>query len=62
MRESNDLLEGARKIIVDVVEDCERNKVSEWTTIKGRIKKSLRSYLYESTKRNPMILPVIIDI
>lgn len=62
MRESADLVEGARKIIVDVVEDCERNKVSEWTTIKGRIKKSLRSYLYDSTKRNPMILPIIIDI
>lgn len=62
MRESTDLLDGAREIIVKVVEDCERNKVSEWTTIKGRIKKALRSYLYENTKRNPMILPIIIDI
>lgn len=62
MRESTELLDGARKIIIDVVEKCERNKISEWTTIKGRIKKALRSYLYESTKRNPMILPIIIDI
>ncbi len=62
MRESTDLLDGARDIIIKVVEDCERNKVSEWTTIKGRIKKSLRSYLYDNTKRNPMILPIIIDI
>lgn len=62
MRESTDLLEGARRIIVDVVGDCGKNKITEWTTIKGRIKKALRSYLYESTKRNPMILPIIIDI
>lgn len=62
MRESTDLLESARKIIVDVVADCSANSITEWTTIKGRIKKSLRSYLYESTKRNPMILPIIIDI
>ena len=62
MRESTDLLESARKIIVDVVSECCNNKITEWTTIKGRIKKALRSYLYESTKRNPMILPIIIDI
>ncbi len=62
MRESTDLLESARKIIVDVVSECCKNKITEWTTIKGRIKKALRSYLYESTKRNPMILPIIIDI
>jgi ribonuclease J len=62
MRESTDLLEAARRIIVDIVEDCVKNKVSEWTTIKGRIKKALRSFLYDNTKRNPMILPVIIDI
>lgn len=62
MRESGDLLEAARKIITDIVEDCARNKVTEWTTIKNRIKKALRSYLYDNTKRSPMILPIIIDV
>lgn len=62
MRESGGLLEGARKIIVNVVADCAKNEVIEWVTIKGRIKKSLRRYLYDSTKRNPMILPIVIDI
>ena len=62
MRESTDLLDGARDIVIKVVKDCEVNKVSEWTTIKNRIKKALRSYLYDNTKRNPMILPIIIDI
>jgi ribonuclease J len=62
MRESTDLLEAARRMIVDIVDDCVQNKITEWTTIKGRIKKALRSFLYDNTKRNPMILPVIIDI
>lgn len=62
MRESTDLLEAARRMIIDIVEDCGKNKITEWTTIKGRIKKALRNFLYDNTKRNPMILPVIIDI
>ncbi len=62
MRESADLLETARNVVISVVEGCAKNKITEWTTIKGRIKKALRGFLYESTKRNPMILPVIIDI
>lgn len=62
MRESTDLLDSAREIVIDVVNDCERNKVTEWTMIKQRIKKALRNHLYDHTKRNPMILPVIIDI
>ena len=62
MRESSDLLERARKIIIDELNDCVNKKVTDWTTIKGRIKKALRSFLYELTKRSPMILPIIIDI
>ena len=62
MRESTDLLDSARQIVIDVVKDCERNKITEWTMIKQRIKKATRNHLYDKTKRNPMILPVIIDI
>ena len=62
MKESSDLLDGARDIITNVVEDCAKKQVSDWTTIKGRIKKAVRNYLYENTKRSPMILPIIIDM
>ena len=62
MRESTDLLERARKIIIDELNDCVQKQMTDWTTIKGRIKKALRTYLYDLTKRNPMILPIIIDI
>ncbi len=62
MRESSDLLERARKIIIDELSDCVAKQMTDWTTIKGRIKKALRTYLYDLTKRSPMILPIIIDI
>jgi len=62
MRESTDLLERARKIIVDEIDDCVQKQMTDWTTLKGRIKKALRAYLYDLTKRSPMILPIIIDI
>jgi ribonuclease J len=62
MRESTDLLERARKIIMDEIDDCVAKQMTDWTTLKGRIKKALRTYLYELTKRSPMILPIIIDI
>lgn len=62
MRESTDLLERARKIITDEIDDCVQKQMTDWTTLKGRIKKALRAYLYDLTKRSPMILPIIIDI
>ena len=62
MRESTDLLEHARKIVIDEIDDCVAKQMTDWTTIKGKIKKALRTYLYDLTKRNPMILPIIIDI
>lgn len=62
MKESGDLLDGAKDIITDVIEDCAKKHVSDWTTIKGRIKKAVRNYLYVNTKRSPMILPIIIDM
>lgn len=62
MRESEDLLDEAKKIVKRVVEECTSDNIHEWLAIKGKIKKSLSSYLYTMTKRSPMILPVIIEV
>jgi len=62
MKESEDLLEHARTIVKKVVGDCGRGRIHEWVAIKTKIKKSLSSYLYNVTKRSPMILPIIIEI
>ena len=62
MKESEELLEEARRMVVHIIEDCERKNIHEWMTIKGRIKKALSGFLYNKTKRSPMILPIIIEV
>jgi ribonuclease J len=62
MRESEQLLIDAKKLVCKVIEDCLTSNVKEWVVIKGKIKKSLSGMLYQKTKRSPMILPIIIEV
>ncbi len=62
VKESGDLIEELRLIAVDVLEECSRRRQKDWATIKNAIKNELSGYLYKATKRNPMILPVIMEI
>ena len=62
VRESEDLMEEARKIVRDALRECEEKHITEWATMKSNIKESLRVFLYEKTKRKPMILPIIMEI
>ena len=62
VRESENLMEEAKQCVIDTIADCEKKQISEWTTIKGKLKKALRDFLYEKTNRNPMLLPIIIEI
>ncbi len=62
VRESENLMELSRQNVINSISDCEHRGLTEWSQIKGKIKKNLRDFLYEKTKRNPMILPVIIEI
>ncbi|WP_027623319.1 ribonuclease J [Clostridium lundense] len=62
VRESEDLMEEARNIVRDALKECEEKHITEWATIKSNIKDSLRMFLYERTKRKPMILPIIMEI
>ena len=62
VRESEDLMEEARIIVKNALNKCEENHITEWSTIKSNIKEVLRIFLYEKTKRKPMILPIIMEI
>lgn len=62
VRESESLMEEARLIVRDVLRECEEKHITEWATIKTNIKEALRIFLYEKTKRKPMILPIIMEI
>ena len=62
MKESEGLIDGTKKIVEKIIKENERKKIKEWSMLKGKIKKSVNNYLYENTKRNPMILPIIIQV
>ena len=62
VKESGDLMEDLKEIATDAVEECLNQRITDWATIKANIKSTLSNYLYKHTKRNPMILPVIMEI
>ena len=62
VRESGDLMDGAKNVINDVLHECEEKNIKEWAYLKNNIKENLKEYLYTKTKRNPMILPIIMEV
>ncbi|MEG0256686.1 MAG: ribonuclease J [Christensenella sp.] len=62
MKESEDLLDHSRELVMDIVERCHKNGLSDWSTLKNSIKKEISNYLYDMTQRSPMILPIIIEV
>ena len=62
VRESEELMEDAKRIVDKAVYDCIDNNVTDWTKIKNKVKDSLGDYLWKETRRNPMILPIIMEV
>ena len=62
VKESETLMEDLRLLAMESIERCSRKNLRDWASIKGAIKSDLSAYLFKVTKRNPMILPVIMEI
>lgn len=62
VRESENLMEDVKKMLKEEVRKLEEHGVRDWSTIKSRLKDSLRDYIFAKTKRNPMILPIIMEV
>ena len=62
VKESDELMEELRRVVNESLESCERHRIRDWSAIKGRIKSNISGYLYKTTRRSPMILPVIIEV
>lgn len=62
VRESEDLMEEARGIVNDAVQDCLDRHINDWGKIKNIIRDSLSDFLWKRMKRNPMILPIIMEV
>ena len=61
VRESEDLMEEARHVVEDALQDCLDKHISDWGKLKTVVKDALGDYLWKRTKRRPMILPIIME-
>jgi ribonuclease J len=62
VRESEKLMEDSTKLVRDIVEKVSAKGSFEWASLKQEIRDDLYRYLYEKTKRRPMILPIIMEV
>jgi ribonuclease J len=62
VRDNEDLIDGIRLTVLNIITSYHHIEGSDWPSIKNRIKDELRRYIYEKIKRSPMILPIIVDL
>ena len=62
VRESEELMDEARRILSETLQSCLDSDIREWNTIKNKMKDKLSDYIYLKTKRSTMILPIIMEI
>ena len=62
VKENEDLIEAMRMICMESLDYCQNKGITDWATMKAAMKSDLSNFLYKNTRRNPMILPVIIEV
>jgi len=62
VREAEGLMDEARQAVLEALQECEAKGITSWNYIKGVIKDTLKNYIWQKTKRSPMILPIIMEV
>jgi ribonuclease J len=62
VRESEALMDEARRVVSEALDNCLSHNISDWSKIKNVIRDSLGDFIWKQTKRNPMILPIIMEV
>lgn len=62
VRESENLMDEVKNVVRKEIKKCEQNGVRDWSTIKSTVRENLRDYVFAKTKRNPMIIPIIMEV
>ncbi|MBR6386570.1 MAG: RNase J family beta-CASP ribonuclease, partial [Ruminococcus sp.] len=61
VRESEELTDEAKGLLTDTLANCSASELREWNSLKGKLRDALSDYIYQKTKRSPMILPIIME-
>ena len=62
VRESENLMDDVKAVVRHEVKKCEEREIRDWSTIKTTVRENLRDYIFAKTKRNPMIIPIIMEV
>ena len=62
VRESENLMDDVKSVVRSIIRKCEEEGIQDWSTIKGTVKENLKDYIFNKTRRNPMILPIIMEV
>lgn len=62
VRENEGLIEEARQVAMAAMEKCHDKNIRDWNSMKSQVRDSLSSYIYETTKRTPIILPIFLEV
>lgn len=62
VRENEHLIEEARNVAMTALERCQDKNIKDWNTMKSQVRDSLNTYIYETTKRSPIILPIFLEV
>ncbi|MGI6733142.1 MAG: ribonuclease J [Anaerovoracaceae bacterium] len=62
VRESEDLIESARKVAEECLYKCQQENMKDWGSMKNAVRNDLQNYIYQQTKRNPVILPIFMEV
>ena len=55
-------MDEAKERVTAAIENCLANNITEWSVLKNDIREAIGRYLYEKTRRRPMILPIIMEV
>jgi ribonuclease J len=62
VRESENLMDDVKSVVRHEIKKCEERGITDWATIKSATRENLRDYIFMKTKRNPMIIPIIMEV
>ena len=62
VRESENLMDDVKSVVRHEIKKCEERGIKDWATIKSTTRENLRDYIFTKTKRNPMIIPIIMEV